>query len=78
MGTQPDGGGEPVGAVHHVFHHFLFLVADIEKGPGGNGDQQYNTHQQDQFGGQAVAQVVNSFEHKALSGISNVKIQMPN
>jgi hypothetical protein len=44
VGAQPDGGGQPVGAGHHVFHHFLFLVPDIEKRPGGDGEQQHDAH----------------------------------
>ncbi|VTR66567.1 hypothetical protein DESC_480277 [Desulfosarcina cetonica] len=66
VGAQADRGGEAIRAGHDALHHFLLLIADIEKGPGGDGDEQNGAHGQDQLGGQAVAQVLDYMDHGAL------------
>ncbi len=58
VGPQADGRSQAVSAGHDVAHQLFLLVADIEIGPGSDGEQEHNPDRDDQFGHQAPANFV--------------------
>ena len=50
VSAEFDGRAQTVGSDHHMFHEFFFLVIDVKISPGGQGDEQRQSHRKDEFG----------------------------